>query len=491
VLESVRVRLALWHTAVVAAVLVAFAAATYTYLARSTLGRMDELLGEAARAFVVQLHGEADEGPTPRGAAAEAAATFRLGEMRVLVLGAGGRVLAAGPAASGAPRFLPQEVARALARRRGPLGTAFTFADGGGPERVFATGTRLGGMTLTVVTIQPMGERRAALERVRRAFLLAIPVALLLAGAGGYLLARRSLAPVVSMSALAERIGTGNLHERLPVPNPRDELGHLATVFNGLLSRLSSAIEQQRRFMADAAHELRTPVAIVRGETELALSRRERTPEEYRDALTVVHDEGRRLSRVVDDLFLLARADAGQQPLQPAELYLSELAAECARAMRTLAEARGITLKVKADHDAPFRGDEGLLHRLVINLLDNAVKYGPEGAEVVLEVGRAGGQWRLAVCDHGPAIPPEVRGSLFERFYRADRARARTAASATGGAGLGLSIAQWIVHSHGGTLRLESSRGRGNEFVVLLPAEEDAAAPAAGHAERAAAPTAG
>jgi heavy metal sensor kinase len=487
VLESVRVRLALWHTAVVAAVLVAFAAATYSYLARSTMGRVDEMLREAAHAYLVELRGEARDAPEVASAAAEAAGTFRLGEMRVLVLGPGGWLMAENPADAGTAQVPSDEVMRALSGRRGPSAAAFTLAAAGETDRVLATNARVEAGTVTVVTVLPLRERQAALERVRRAFLLAIPVALLLAGAGGYLLARRSLGPVVVMSARAARIGTGNLYERLPVPNPRDELGHLAAVFNGLLARLSTAIEQQRRFMADAAHELRTPVAIIRGESDVALSRQERTPEEYRDALAVVHDEGRRLSRVVDDLFLLARADAGQQPLQPTELYLSELAADCARAMRTLAEARGITLNLKAAGDAPFRGDEGLLHRLVVNLLDNAVKYGPEGGEVVLEVGRWNGSWRLAVCDHGPPIPPEVRSKLFERFYRADRSRARTAASATGGAGLGLAIARWIAESHGGSLRLESSDLRGNEFVVLLPMEDAPAPSAQGAASEAAA----
>jgi two-component system OmpR family sensor kinase len=468
-LESVRIRLALWFTAAVAAVLLLFAAATYTYLSRSSLRRVDQGLAEAERACRADLRAEAGSAADPEAATAEVMRTFQFGDTRLLLFAGDGRLLGATPPSPENVVPPPDRIARAL-RGRAPRG-AFDVAGPGGPARVFARTVALRGRMLTVVAVQALDDRAEELERARQAFALAIPLALLLAGAGGYGLARRSLAPVVAMSERAARMGAADLHQRLPVPNPRDELGHLATVLNGLLERVGGAMEQQRRFMADAAHELRTPVAIVRGEADVALARGERSPDDYRDALAVVRDQSRRLSRLVDDLFLLARADAGQQPLQPSEIYLNELAADCVRGMRTLATARGVALTCDAgDADLPLRGDEALLHRLVLNLLDNAVKHSPPGSDAHLTVQRDGAWYRLAVRDSGPPIAPELRERLFERFYRGAEARAG-ASGETAGAGLGLAIARWVATAHGGTLVLGDDRSAGNVFVLRLPAE--------------------
>jgi len=184
---------------------------------------------------------------------------------------------------------------------------------------------------------------------------------------------------VVKMSATAARIGAANLHERLPVANERDELGALAGVINALLARLDASFEQQRRFMADASHELRTPVAIMRSEAEVALSREERSNQELRESIVIFKDETKRLTGIVEDLFMLARADAGQYKLASKEFYLDEVAGEVARAVRTLVAARGLTLQLDAAEEMPFRGDEHLVRRLLLNLVDNAIKYTPAG----------------------------------------------------------------------------------------------------------------
>ena len=221
--------------------------------------------------------------------------------------------------------------------------------------------------------------QRRFLHEVELALTAGVPILLLLATGGGYLLARQSLQPVAHMTERAARIGAENLHERLPVERPGDELGRLATVLNELLGRVSTAFEQQRQLIADASHELRTPVAILSSEAELALSR-ERTPAEFRKALTAVHEEAGRLQHVVEDLFLLARANAGERLLVMEELYVGELAADCIEATRALAARKQIELHFEGDHDLPFRGDEALLRRLLVNLLDNAIKYTPAGA---------------------------------------------------------------------------------------------------------------
>ncbi|HXT47864.1 MAG TPA: ATP-binding protein, partial [Gemmatimonadaceae bacterium] len=308
--------------------------------------------------------------------------------------------------------------------------------------------------------------------------LLVLPIALVLAAFGGYLLSRRSLSPVIAMSEHASRIGSSTLHERLPVGDARDEYGQLATVINGLLSRLESAFEQQRRFMADASHELRTPIAILRGEADIALAVAERPPEEYREALAVVRAESRRLSRIVHDLFLLARADTGQQQLQVADFYLDELVADCARTARSLASRRGMTVTSSASCEAAVRGDEDLIRRLILNLLDNALKYGCEGGTVDITLSRDSGGYCVIVRDSGPGIPPAVAAHIFERFYRGDRSRARESTltnhgneeeSHMVGAGLGLAIARWVAEAHGGSLVLAQSSQSGSEFVFALP----------------------
>jgi heavy metal sensor kinase len=315
------------------------------------------------------------------------------------------------------------------------------------------------------------------LADIGKALFLVIPIALVIASAGGYFLARKSLAPVVAMSEKAARMGAQNLHERLPVLNARDELGYLASTFNDLLDRLTRSLEQQRRFMADASHELRSPVSVIRGEAEVALSQT-RTPEEYRGSLEIALDEARRLSQIVDDLFTLARADAGQYPLRPRDFYLEELAVECVRAARSMAASRGVTLSYEPDGEMPIHGDEALVRRLTMNLLDNAIKYSPEGGKINVDCQRSGSEYSLTVQDSGPGIPAEAQEKIFERFFRLDPARTQnrrelgpveTAAPTTTGAGLGLAIARWIAEAHHGRLILAHSDASGSTFAAFLP----------------------
>jgi heavy metal sensor kinase len=376
------------------------------------------------------------------------------------------------PATARAPAPVPPLASAAV---RGALRAAdradepgFTTVRGprGAELRVHALPLVVERRRLVIGVTQWLRLRPRILAEARDALLVALPLALLLATAGGYLLARQGLRPVAAMRAQAERIGAATLHERLPVAEPDDELGRLAHVFNRLLERLDEAFDQQRRFMADASHELRTPVAVVRGEAEHALAA-DRAAPELRDALAVVRDEGRRMTRIVDDLFLLARADAGQQPLALAELYLDDLVADCVRAVRSLAAERGVALTHESEADLQLRGDEQLLRRLVLNLLDNAIKYTPPGGRVAVAARAVDGRYEIRVGDSGPGVPREAQPHLFERFYRAGRTRADDA-SHTAGAGLGLAIARWIARAHGGDVRLARSDENGSEFVVEL-----------------------
>ena len=297
---------------------------------------------------------------------------------------------------------------------------------------------------------------------------LAVPLALLLAGVGGYLLARRSLAPVMAMSDRAERVGAESLGERLPVANPNDELGRLAGVFNGLLDRLETAFTRQRAFIADASHELRTPVSILRTEADVALSK-PRTGEEYREALEVMREETVRLSRIVNDLFTLARVDSGQVGPRRERFYLEETISDSVRSVRALAEDRGVTLAFTPTAEAPMVGDEGLVRHAILNLLDNALKHTPPRGAVSVELTCVDAQHRISVRDTGEGIPPDAAPHVFDRFYRAERARPRPASTLTG-AGLGLAIARWCVEVHGGALELTSPGPGGTVFTILLPA---------------------
>jgi len=472
-----RSRLTLWYTAVLALVLVVFAGSAYAYLARAVREGTDQSLADDARFLALNLAAEFEEDQTGDNAAQEVARAFQFEDRQAFIFDERGRVAAASAAPAGGrgrngwPEAAPlaQSLAGLVEAARGPGRAYSTLRFGGSSVRACAERGSSHGKTFFVAVAQSRHGQEEELERVRRAFYVAVPVALLLASLGGYFLARKSLAPVVEMGARAAHINAESLGERLPVANERSELGRLARTFNELLARLDVSFEQQRRFMADASHELRTPVAIVRGESEVALSQESRSPEEYRESLAILHEEGRRLTRIVEDLFTLARADAGQYGLDPASFYLDETTAECVRAVRSLAARRGVALRHEdAGGEMPMRGDEGLVRRMLLNLLDNAIKYTPSGGEVRVELAREGAAYIIRINDTGVGVPEEARPHIFERFYRADKARSRNG-GAGGGAGLGLSIASWIAEAHGGRVTLERTGEGGSTFLVSLP----------------------
>lgn len=473
--DSIRVRLTLWYAFGLTILLVGFAVVSYALLARSAERRIDESLRQTARAFAADWIAD-QASASPRSVRTmDAVRGIGIGDLEIIVFDRARRVVSASRREdrwrSSEPRATPGAELRSLLGQIASAGGEFATLPGDdAPRRAFVLPIGTASRRQTIAVTQGLAGYEAMLRETREAYLVAIPIALVLAIAGGYVLAGRALAPVGAMAAQAQRIGASTLHERLRTRNDRDELGRLAGAFNGLLDRLDRAFEQQRQFLAEASHELRTPVAVVRGEAEVALSREGRTPSEYREALEVIHDEGRRMSRIVDDLFLLSRADAGRYPLSAAELYMDELVADCVRAMRTVADARGVELRCEAEEELPLRGDEALLRRLVVNLLDNAIKYGPERSTVTVRAYRAdGGGCVVSVRDEGPGIPRDVQGRLFERFFRARGVHEGAAHGDGSGAGLGLAIARWIAEAHGGTLELARSDAQGTEFTLTLP----------------------
>jgi heavy metal sensor kinase len=457
--------------------LIVFTFVTYTYIQKAATKRNDDSLIESANLFIASLTPELEEGDLAPTAIKEGIEGFHFRDRQIIVFD-GNRTEVAN---SGVPddeknkggwptSFDSFPAIKRLVDSSLEGGQAFETMHVARGIRLYATPLRHGSQSFVIVAAQSLRDQKESLAQVRTAFLISIPFALVLASLGGYFLAHRSLAPVVTMGEQAGRISSTNLHERLPVDNERNELGRLAIIFNDLLARLNLSFEQQRRFMADASHELRTPLAIVRGEAEVALSQPERSGEDYRESLATVQDEGKRMTRIVEDLFTLARADAGQYPLRPADLYLNDLLGECMRSARSLAEKSNVALHFDAiDDDLIFRGDEALLRRMIINLLDNSIKNTPPGGDVQVIAKRQGGVYAISVEDSGRGIPAEAQSHIFERFYRADKSRTRQLDSDGSGAGLGLSIAQWIAEVHGGRVVLDHSDEHGSRFVIFLP----------------------
>ncbi|HEX8363067.1 MAG TPA: ATP-binding protein [Longimicrobium sp.] len=463
--DSIRLRLSLWYAALLALALVAMAVATYSLLDRLASRRSTWSQVETGGTLLA-TGGRREERLVP------AVRRFRAPDRRVLLIDSAGALLAEStPARFGPPiaeeLFVPVAPAAILAAiplGRRPNSTLIRLRPGDPHVRVSGVRLRRRGMVLAV--IGSTRAERTMREQARVALALAVVVTLAIAVIPGSILVRRSLAPIGEMTSRAARIGAARLGDRLPVSNPRDELGSLALVLNELLDRLQRAFEQQRRFMAEAAHELRTPVAVVRAETELALAG-ERSPAEYREALGIVGGEAERLGRIVHDLLTYSRAEAGQYPLRLAGADLGEVAADATRSLRNLAAQKGVELSTQVMDELPIRGDADLLRRLVLNLVENAVKHGRPGERVRVEAFAEGGEYRLRVSDTGPGVPEEARARIFEPFFRGSHARAEGSAA---GAGLGLPIARWIAEAHGGRLELAESGPTGSVFQAVFPA---------------------
>lgn len=472
--RTVRARLTLWYTIVLSVPLVAFAVLSHLAFSQTLRSRTDAFIRDGLTVFGRELQVERRVFNTADDAIRATIAEVRFQDLDIAVIDDAGRVIAvSAPPRDGDTRTrhaLPDDSALVLAAVRAGRtadGRAVTLARAGG-YRVLSQPQPLDGRTLLLVGVYPLLEVQTTLGRIRAMFLVAIPLLIASAATGGYFLAKRSFTPVSSMAARAAEIGATTLHERLPIAAD-DELGALARVLNDLLDRLEGAFAQQRRFMADASHELRTPAAVLRAEADVTLAREHRTEEEYRESLMVVQDAARRLTRIVDDIFLLARADAGHLVMHPGEVYLEDVVHDTVRAVRPIADRRGVQLELGDLVEARYHGDAHLLGRVLLNLLDNAIKYSPSGTRVAVGMRRSNGQIDISVVDEGPGIPGEAQGRIFERFFRVDAARSRAEDSATSGAGLGLPIARRIAEMHGGRLALVESRPGRTEFRLTLP----------------------
>lgn len=319
----------------------------------------------------------------------------------------------------------------------------------------------------TIVVGYPLDGLREALDNLFSIFLILIPIAVAVSITGGLYLAHQSLRPVHAVTTHARRITAENLDQTITVRNPRDEIGQLAATINEMILRLRDSFARIRQFSADASHELRTPLTIMRGEIELAL----RTPhsdQAYRRVLASTLEEILRLTSITDNLLFLAKADRGLHEFHMDRVDLGSLTDELYEDSRVLASPKNISITLTNAERVTIVGDRIRLRQLFLNLIDNAIKYTPEGGSVSFGVARKNGTALFEVSDTGVGIPQEELGKVFDRFYRVDKARSRE----MGGSGLGLSIARWIAELHRGSIVVHSEINKGSTFTVQLPITE-------------------
>jgi heavy metal sensor kinase len=462
---SIRWRLTLWYGAVLAAVLLLFGGSVYLTMRQAFLSRVDGGLEAELQEVADDIEAIADRAKLvqqlTRRFARHGAYEFQLNGARGEPIARGSRLGATALPVPRVPRSLEH-----LDFESAPLGTRQVQLGSLGRWRVASrlVAGAAGTGTVLAQVAAPLEPIERELAELLAVLLLTGPLALAAALLGGYLLARQALAPVDRMVAAAEQITAAQLDKRLEVPNPDDELGRLATTLNGMIARLERSFDEIRRFTADAAHELRTPLAVMRSAAEVAL-RSDRDPEQYRRVLEDQLEEVTRMTRLAERLLFLCREDAGLTATAHRPVQLDRVVCAAADHMKAVADARGLSLTVERLDPCNVRGDEGHLRRLLYNLLDNAIKYTPAGGSITVSAVASDGGVRLVVADTGIGIAAEHLSHVFDRFCRLDPARALDA----DGAGLGLAISQAIARAHDGTIAVESVSGQGTRVTLALP----------------------
>jgi two-component system OmpR family sensor kinase len=449
---SLRSRLTVWYMVALLMVLALGGGVVLWQQGRIGLARVDRQLRDLTVTVANLMQDELREDPMLARAADEVEGTISAPGRAVAILDPTGHAVAAVWNGLNLPEPLP-------AFDQGVR--VWTADTPSGAWRVRAEPKTVGQESLVLLTATPLTDVYRERREVQEAMWVGIPIVLLIAVLGGLWLASVGLRPITAMAERAARIPlTGD--QDLGESNRSDELGQLARAFNGLVARLRAALQTQRQFMADASHELRTPVSVVRSAADVTLGRDHRDEAEYREALTMIGHEARRLGRLVEDMLVLARADAGGYPLRPVSLYLDELVNDCRRTLDVLAAERNVSVRAQSLPEIPFVGDEELLKRMLVNLVQNAVHHTRAGGVVSIDLSN-GSAIAIDVTDEGSGIAAEDRERIFDRFVQLDRSRRGS------GSGLGLPIARWIAEAHGGALTLESSSTTGSTFRVVLP----------------------
>jgi len=457
--HSMRFRLTCWYSAILAVVLIGFSSILYGIVRYQSMHHHDDSLRSVAGDVVSIVSRQPDCAHLTPEQMSDIEQLDRL--VLLHELEGTGQVFYHSPGLD--PAFLPRTEAEFQQLLSEPESFR-TVETPGRMLRVYSLRyTTQTGRLGAVRVVDSLGNLDEGLGALRWSLLLLIPLSMLVAGGGGYWMASRALSPVDHLTRLTREIEATNLSRRLPAPRSQDELGRLVETFNQMICRLEGAFELMRRFTADASHQLQTPLTIMRSSVEVAIERA-RTPEQYRQILADVLEVVLRLSRVVGDLLLLARADAGSLEFQRDAIQLDELLTEAVDAMKPLCEARHVDLRLDLRETLRITGDERWLRELLHNLIDNAIKYTNAPGEVRVALHRRESMAVLQVADDGPGIPAEEQLRVFERFYRST-----TSSNGNPGAGLGLSIALWVARSHGGDIRVQGQRGNGSTFEVTLP----------------------
>jgi heavy metal sensor kinase len=469
--RSARLRLTAWHVGILALLLTTACLGLYTLLRHNYFDRADSVLTSVDSATVSMLGHQLSESGLDELAARDAVNILNFPEHTLAIFDSQGDLLAEKPVGSSerVPLLNPQQ----LTDGKIHLYTARSLTNQYDLRRVAVLRVTLDplGRSYFVISSRSLTPLLGELDTDRRILLFAVPGGLLVAGLAAWFLVRITLLPVAAMSERARRIGAQNLDQRLPVAKTRDEFSQLAETFNDLLSRLGAAFTLQRQFVADASHELRTPVSVIRTAATVTLQSSARTEQEYIEALNVIEGQAQRLTRMVDDMFKLARADAGGLKLDLTLFYLDEVLEEAVRATRILAKTKDITIYTRISTESLCQGDSDLLRQLFVNLLDNAVKYTLAGGTVSVELERYPEEYIVTVRDDGVGIIEEHQKKVFNRFFRVDSAyqRADRHNPQTSGAGLGLPIALSIAETHQGSLFLKQSDEQGSVFVAMIP----------------------
>jgi heavy metal sensor kinase len=468
---SLRVRLVAWYAGVLTIVFVLLGGLTFLSLrhyleanlldiqARRARQIADTLVAHASRSSEGAMRSEVENLYAPE-----------INERFIRITRGDGRVVYAS-GVPGGERFAAGQVPPLLPGA-GAAGSAHRVRLGGGSLLIAAVTAVAADGTRYRVEVGTSG--RPAEDTLRHMLLMlavGLPLAVGAAVAGGFVLVRRALDPVERMAAKAEAITQHNLSERLPVVRSGDELERLSVSLNHMISRLEDAIHGSKQFVADASHELRTPLTVMRGELE-SLAQDTQLAGETRERLGSVLEEVERLAEIVESLFALSRLDAGEAHAEWLRFDLAELAASTAEQMSLLAEDKHVSVECDSARDVTVEGDRARLKQVIVNLLDNAIKYTPSGGRVRLSVRREAGFAILDVSDDGVGIPAEALPHVFKRFYRVDGSRSRE----QGGAGLGLAIVKSICTAHGADVEVVSSPGKGSCFRVRQPLAGETAA---------------
>ena len=458
--HGVRVRLTLWYVAAMMVVLGVYVFGVYGFVSRN----VSEALDERLRADFYWAAGTVDEGPD--GLIMPFPQIDLLLEQEspwVQVWSADGSELLL---SNEEARRRPIPESQALAAQGGDMIVSLPSA--GVPIRVLSRRSYIVDRPVLIQVARTEATMREELRELSLILIFGFPVAVVIAGLGGYTLARRALAPIEQMTERARTITAERLSDRLPVANPEDEMGRLASVFNETLGRLQGSFDQMRHFTTDVSHELRTPLTAIRSVGEVGL-RGHRTEASYRGIIGSMLEEVDRLSQLVDRLLALSRAGTHQKPFSLDTVDFGSLAEDVMSHLGVLAEEKGQTLSIERVGAPRVRADRLVLRQALINLVDNAIKFTPAGGRVQLRVWDTPSLAMVDVIDTGPGVPANAREHIFDRFYRIDSTEAI-------GTGLGLSLARGGLEAIGGRLTLEKSGPEGSTFRIAVPKPLAAAA---------------